>query len=400
MNGRIYDPLLGRFLSADPYVGDAYDSQDYNRYSYVGNNPLNANDPSGFFKLKDALKIVAVVVVAYFTAGAALWAMGYGTLTAAGTAGAAFGGTLFGAAANIGAATLGAAIASGAAAGFASGFAGSLLNGGSIGDAFKAGVIGGIAGGISAGLFHGIGAGLEGMENLTTFEREGLRALGHGVVGGGMEEAMGGQFRHGFYAGAATAAGSFGIAKYGRNWGVAGRTAAAAVVGGTASAIGGGKFANGAVTGAFSHLFNSELSKKEMETAKRTYGEVGSLRPTEDEGPGDPNSLNEATRKIAGIAYDSPSRVSPPLEPDLRDPTTQRIFTDIQGAVQTRIDPGTEKHFVIWPSTDGGKTPAPGMSAKWPYTQTGKISSVYGPFKTTWPRDAADRYIFFYDGVK
>ncbi len=36
------------------------------------------------------------------------------------------------------------------------------------------------------------------------------------------------------------------------------RTAIAAVAGGTASVLSGGKFANGAITGAMAHLFNSE----------------------------------------------------------------------------------------------------------------------------------------------
>ncbi|HJR68944.1 MAG TPA: RHS repeat-associated core domain-containing protein, partial [Gammaproteobacteria bacterium] len=40
MNGRIYDPKLGRVLSADPYVQFAGDAQSYNRYSYALNNPL------------------------------------------------------------------------------------------------------------------------------------------------------------------------------------------------------------------------------------------------------------------------------------------------------------------------------------------------------------------------
>lgn len=48
MNGRIYDPQLGRFLSPDPFVVDPADSQSYNRYSYVRNNPLSAIDPSGY----------------------------------------------------------------------------------------------------------------------------------------------------------------------------------------------------------------------------------------------------------------------------------------------------------------------------------------------------------------
>lgn len=48
MNGRIYDPLLGRFLSADLGVQFPGDLQSYNRYSYVRNNPLSVTDPTGF----------------------------------------------------------------------------------------------------------------------------------------------------------------------------------------------------------------------------------------------------------------------------------------------------------------------------------------------------------------
>lgn len=48
MNGRIYDPLLGRFLSADLVVQSPSSLQSYNRYSYCGNNPLSFTDPSGF----------------------------------------------------------------------------------------------------------------------------------------------------------------------------------------------------------------------------------------------------------------------------------------------------------------------------------------------------------------
>ncbi len=48
MNARIYDPILGRFLSPDPMLPDPSDAQAYNRYSYVYNNPLKLTDPSGF----------------------------------------------------------------------------------------------------------------------------------------------------------------------------------------------------------------------------------------------------------------------------------------------------------------------------------------------------------------
>lgn len=48
MNGRVYDPFIARFVSADPIIQDPEHSQSYNRYSYVWNNPTNLTDPTGF----------------------------------------------------------------------------------------------------------------------------------------------------------------------------------------------------------------------------------------------------------------------------------------------------------------------------------------------------------------
>jgi RHS repeat-associated protein len=48
MKGRIYDPLLGRFLSADPLVSDPTATQPWHPYAYVRNNPLLYTDPTGF----------------------------------------------------------------------------------------------------------------------------------------------------------------------------------------------------------------------------------------------------------------------------------------------------------------------------------------------------------------
>jgi RHS repeat-associated protein len=47
MHARYFSPVLGRFLSVDPVLGDTSSSQNWNRYSYVWNNPLNAVDPLG-----------------------------------------------------------------------------------------------------------------------------------------------------------------------------------------------------------------------------------------------------------------------------------------------------------------------------------------------------------------
>ena len=62
MNGRIYDPTLGRMLSPDPVVQAPTVGQNYNRYSYVLNNPLRYTDPSGYL-FGSIFKAVTRVVV-------------------------------------------------------------------------------------------------------------------------------------------------------------------------------------------------------------------------------------------------------------------------------------------------------------------------------------------------
>lgn len=65
MNGRLYDPLLGRMFSPDPYVMGAESSQGYNRYTYALNNPLSYNDPSG----KIAAPVVVGLIVGAYMGG-------------------------------------------------------------------------------------------------------------------------------------------------------------------------------------------------------------------------------------------------------------------------------------------------------------------------------------------
>jgi RHS repeat-associated protein len=48
MTGRVYDPSLQRFTSADPYVTEPMSGQSWNPYSYVRNSPTNLVDPSGY----------------------------------------------------------------------------------------------------------------------------------------------------------------------------------------------------------------------------------------------------------------------------------------------------------------------------------------------------------------
>jgi RHS repeat-associated protein len=48
LNARMYDPALGRVLSADPTTPDFFDGQSFDRYSYVENGPVTKTDPSGY----------------------------------------------------------------------------------------------------------------------------------------------------------------------------------------------------------------------------------------------------------------------------------------------------------------------------------------------------------------
>lgn len=48
MNGRGYDPRLGRFLSVDPIIQFPANSQSLNPYSYLMNNPMSGTDPTGY----------------------------------------------------------------------------------------------------------------------------------------------------------------------------------------------------------------------------------------------------------------------------------------------------------------------------------------------------------------
>ena len=52
MNGRIYDPMIGRMMSPDNYANDGAGSQGYNRYTYANNNPLRYTDPDGEWVLQ------------------------------------------------------------------------------------------------------------------------------------------------------------------------------------------------------------------------------------------------------------------------------------------------------------------------------------------------------------
>jgi len=141
MNARLYDPVLGRFLSADTIVPSPGNMQGFNRYSYVLNNPLAYTDPSGHswwtnFRdsvLKPTVIIAVAVAVAYFAPP--LGASIASALGATGTAATVISGAVVG-----------------ASAGFAAGATGAGLYGGSLGDMWSAGLKGAGAGAIMGGV--------------------------------------------------------------------------------------------------------------------------------------------------------------------------------------------------------------------------------------------------------
>jgi hypothetical protein len=229
MKGRIYDPTLGRFLQADPHIQAPSNSQNYNRYSYVLNNPMSYTDPSGFF-FKKLLRSIAKVPILNaainvglnFVPGCQIWcsaafsaATTYavtGSLKAAFTAGA-----------------------TSAATSYAFSEIGSHFDG----------LDGG--GGVSFG------------GNMLTSGQVAGQISAHALVGGISSSLQGGKFGHGFFSAGVTKGigGAFlpGGAGLSQSEILKG-TVVSAVIGGTTSKISGGKFANGAQTGAFQYLLN------------------------------------------------------------------------------------------------------------------------------------------------
>lgn len=227
MNGRLYDPLLRRFLNADENIQDPYNTQNYNKYGYVLNNPLMFNDPSGEF---------------IWFLGAA-WAASHvflaGLITAA----------VVGAAVGLAAYSLGVAISGG-----------KWQLGGALKSMFWGGVSGAVTFGIGSAFTPAAGTVLTLTDKVASAMAQGLV---HGFSQGVLSMMQGANFAHGFASGAS---GSWGASLFGGIAGsfansAAGTVASGMVLGGVASELTGGNFWEGAVIGGFVAGFNHAMHR-------------------------------------------------------------------------------------------------------------------------------------------
>jgi len=228
MNGRIYDPVIGRFLSADPYSQMPEHTQGLNRYSYCMNNPLSFTDPSGY-SMSDAGFASFISTIVGFVVMAGITVASLGT-----------------------AAPLMVAVIAGAAVRFTGGVLNALMSGANFSQALGAGMMAGTKGAFISAATSMIGSM---WANSAKFVHLAIRSAAHGVFYGGLNLIQGGRFELGLMSGFFSSMGMGGMSNIlGNNtlaYGIIG-----AAIGGTAESLGGGKFANGAVTGAFIGLFN------------------------------------------------------------------------------------------------------------------------------------------------
>lgn len=215
MGGRMYDPYMGRFLTPDPYVQAPDNTQSLNRYAYCLNNPLSLTDPTGYLSMGNFFSAAVGIAVDMETFG-------------------------------IGSGVLG-AVLSGACAGASSAFASTLMNGANFWTATKSAFEGGCWGALGGAVNYGIGEIGGGWM---------ARVALHSVADGSMEALQGGHWEHGLMTGLVSAGGGELLSGYGSQLSDAQMLAGTAILGGVVSEIGGGKFANGAMTAAFQMMYN------------------------------------------------------------------------------------------------------------------------------------------------
>jgi RHS repeat-associated protein len=221
MNGRVYDPYVGRFLSADTVIQTLGSTASINPYAYAWNDPLRYVDPSGHSLLGDILGILVAAIIIIFAPEWVIplingWAINVTVLLA----------------------------------GFAGGFVAAIVDTGSLSAALTAGLIGAL----TAGAFYTAGSFAQ------SFNWGDVgRVIAHAAVGCGSAMMSGGNCGKGALSSALTeGADRLGIMPHETSgfWGSTRGTIESGIVGGLASEVAGGGFNEGFTSGASSYLFN------------------------------------------------------------------------------------------------------------------------------------------------
>jgi len=188
-NARMYDPVIGRFISPDSIVPNPFDPQSLNRYSYCLNNPLIYVDPSGHYYIP--WEGIIGGIIGGISAGIqtdwdseAVW-IGQNIGFIAGELGSYVGswyGGVFGG-------EIAASIVGGAVSGATSGGLNAAYYGGDIGNSMLSGAGYGAVGGA---VFGAINYGYDGGWG------DPSRIAVQGLAGGGLAELQGGEFKDGF----------------------------------------------------------------------------------------------------------------------------------------------------------------------------------------------------------
>lgn len=254
MNGRLYDPLLGRFIQADPFVQAADNPFSYNRYSYVFNNPLSATDPSGYISsfFYEAKKVAGLVLAAAYTAAC------YGSCSAAAYAFIA---------------AWGAAVAGADGKGI-----------------------------LIAAVSAYVGASIGASDTLKFMDKVAASA----VVGGVTAAITGGNIGHSMVsAGIGSFFGSQEVGEFLDN--AALQVGLAAIVGGTQSELTGGKFKNGAGTAAFMALVSLGAGKSDNGDLVDEFVDYESPVP---ENQTDKVTKNKALEHMISVSEDAEGNIA------------------------------------------------------------------------------------------